>query len=1080
MAMTLDTAIKFTAKLEGTGLDQLKRNLQGLSQQSNVSKRSLDQLYTATKVLGSASNNTVAGLQRTVAALKALRDNAEFGSRKFKLLTNDIEAAERRLRRFQGAAAPAGGLSRGGALLAGFAGGVAGSLTTMATSGAMDAARGVVQAGLNAETAQVRLKALTDQFGEYNAAQAAAARIAQTLRVSQTEAQDSFSKLYAALRPTGVTLKEVEDAYIGFTAAARASGATATESAAALEQLKQALGSGVLQGDELRSIREQAPAVGQAIAKELGVTVGELKKLGEEGKITTDVVLRALATLKNEKLDELNAQFNTGAQALKDLQIAAEGVGKSISRIFGPAALAVVRDFAAGLRDVASVLGSLSGDKGAEAVLKDRIRARDQAAAEAGSRFGLFDLGGKEAYFRQRQEQLFQQFQRERAAAGPLDRPNAAQQQAQDAAERERAAGRERVAMEEAKKRLAQELKIREDTERRLADFREQSIQRAADLERDLGDQRLQLERNTAEARRRIAAQEEDFRLEAQKQRLRANGLSTDQIDLQQRLNDATRRYTEQKIQIEQNATDKKVQLERTLADYQLSVARGISEILQDAAEKMAQKMVGGARQAAGELGSGSAMPGSVGRGQLGVGNLVALARSAGFRGQDAAIMAAIAMAESSGRSSAHNQNPRTGDNSYGLWQINMLGGMGPARRRQFGIGSNDALFDPAVNANAARQVYGSQGFGAWSVYRSGAYKDYLPAAMAAARNGSARMLIGQPGAAVPGLPGVAAAGRSLDAAIGANRSAGGTAALGDLIASRQAELGNITSELDQQRRSTGDQLRDYQRMVELQRSGLTPELARQRVEAENTARAELSKLETLRAQLVQDREIAGLNDKQKAALDGMIASIDQRVAAQQNVISGLTAEQQQLQQLQQAYEQKRQLVEGIANSIGQGIGSAIDLLIDGTDNWGDSLRSIAAGVLKDIARQIAQTLVVAPIVKGITSAFGFADGGIMTADGPLPLRKYAGGGIASSPQLAMFGEGSMPEAYVPLPDGRRIPVAMKGGGGGTTVNVSVDAKGTNVQGDGGRSEQLGRAVAQAVQAELIKQRRPGGILAAA
>ena len=104
-----------------------------------------------------------------------------------------------------------------------------------------------------------------------------------------------------------------------------------------------------------------------------------------------------------------------------------------------------------------------------------------------------------------------------------------------------------------------------------------------------------------------------------------------------------------------------------------------------------------------------------------------------------------------------------------------------------------------------------------------------------------------------------------------------------------------------------------------------------------------------------------------------------------------------------------------------------------------------------------------------------------MTRSGPAPLKKYASGGIANSPQLAMFGEGSTPEAYVPLPDGRRIPVAMQGGGGGsTTVNVSVDAKGTSVQGNSGQGEQLGRAISQAVQAELIKQRRPGGILAMA
>lgn len=182
---------------------------------------------------------------------------------------------------------------------------------------------------------------------------------------------------------------------------------------------------------------------------------------------------------------------------------------------------------------------------------------------------------------------------------------------------------------------------------------------------------------------------------------------------------------------------------------------------------------------------------------------------------------------------------------------------------------------------------------------------------------------------------------------------------------------------------------------------------------------------------------------------------------------------------LTEAQERNKALVEGIADSIGSGLGSAFDVLIEGTENWGNSLREIAAGVLKDIARQLLQIMVIQPIVKGITSGFGFANGGIMTGDGPVPLKTYARGGIANSPQLAMFGEGSMPEAYVPLPDGRRIPVAMQGGGGGTTVNVSVDAKGTSVQGNSGQSEQLGRVIAQAVQAELIRQKRPGGLIAA-
>lgn len=58
--------------------------------------------------------------------------------------------------------------------------------------------------------------------------------------------------------------------------------------------------------------------------------------------------------------------------------------------------------------------------------------------------------------------------------------------------------------------------------------------------------------------------------------------------------------------------------------------------------------------------------------------------------------------------------------------------------------------------------------------------------------------------------------------------------------------------------------------------------------------------------------------------------------------------------------------------------------------------------------------------------ALAFANGGIMTSRGRLQLNRYAMGGVANSPQLAMFGEGRNPEAYVPLPDGRSIPVSMK------------------------------------------------------
>jgi hypothetical protein len=98
-------------------------------------------------------------------------------------------------------------------------------------------------------------------------------------------------------------------------------------------------------------------------------------------------------------------------------------------------------------------------------------------------------------------------------------------------------------------------------------------------------------------------------------------------------------------------------------------------------------------------------------------------AQSAGM--PNPVLMSAIAMAESGGNPRAHN--PVGLDDSYGLWQINMLGAMGPSRRAQFGITSNTQLYDPAVNARAAAKILSGQGLAAWSTYTNGAYKKYIP-----------------------------------------------------------------------------------------------------------------------------------------------------------------------------------------------------------------------------------------------------------------------------------------------------------------------------------------------------------------
>ncbi|EPZ1762124.1 tape measure protein [Escherichia coli] len=129
----------------------------------------------------------------------------------------------------------------------------------------------------------------------------------------------------------------------------------------------------------------------------------------------------------------------------------------------------------------------------------------------------------------------------------------------------------------------------------------------------------------------------------------------------------------------------------------------------------------------------------------------------------------------------------------------------------------------------------------------------------------------------------------------------------------------------------------------------------------------------------------------------------------------------------------------------------------------------------------------VADGTKGIPAIPKFANGGIFGKDGVIPLRAYQKGGIANSPQLALFGEGSMNEAYVPLPDGRTIPVTLSAdgmsGGGNVLSPVSIEI---NVHSDGsttesGDTESIWNNAAQRMKAialeTIAQEKRPGGSL---
>jgi phage-related minor tail protein len=103
-------------------------------------------------------------------------------------------------------------------------------------------------------------------------------------------------------------------------------------------------------------------------------------------------------------------------------------------------------------------------------------------------------------------------------------------------------------------------------------------------------------------------------------------------------------------------------------------------------------------------------------------------------------------------------------------------------------------------------------------------------------------------------------------------------------------------------------------------------------------------------------------------------------------------------------------------------------------------------------------------------------------------LKKYAKGGIVTSPTLFAYGAGGTgnfglmgeagAEAILPLKRGRSGNLGVEASGGATNIVVNVDASGSSVEGDEADGKALGMALSAAIESELIKQKRPGGLLA--
>ena len=160
-----------------------------------------------------------------------------------------------------------------------------------------------------------------------------------------------------------------------------------------------------------------------------------------------------------------------------------------------------------------------------------------------------------------------------------------------------------------------------------------------------------------------------------------------------------------------------------------------------------------------------------------------------------------------------------------------------------------------------------------------------------------------------------------------------------------------------------------------------------------------------------------------------------------------------------------------------------VNFVMTGKLNFAEFTRSILA----DMARIIVRQAFIKPLLGAIFP--NFADGGVVenamgNVYGSNGIQKFARGGVVHSPTIFPFKNGiglmgeAGSEAILPLKRTKQGKLGVESsGGGGNVVNVSVDAGGTSAQGNTMKANQLGKLIGTAIEAELIKQKRPGGIL---
>jgi tape measure domain-containing protein len=273
-------------------------------------------------------------------------------------------------------------------------------------------------------------------------------------------------------------------------------------------------------------------------------------------------------------------------------------------------------------------------------------------------------------------------------------------------------------------------------------------------------------------------------------------------------------------------------------------------------------------------------------------------------------------------------------------------------------------------------------------------------------------------------------------------------------------------------------------RLEELRfQQGMATSIAERTRIARDILAAEI-KLERLKQEEVRDNETLSPAERDQARR--ALANLPARQARGERQISyeNRSALEQYGEEVRTQTDNINEAMDNVRLTGIKSLEEGLSSVLTGTKSVASAFRDMAQSIISDLLKIAIRAAIIRPLMSAL-GIKGFADGG-MFEDG---VEKFANGGVVTGPTMfpmargvGLMGEAG-PEAIMPLRRGSdgRLGVEASGGGGNQSVvvNVNVEAGTQQSQGDPGKAAELGKLVANVVRAELVQQKRPGGLLAA-